>query len=56
MAAMTNEYLAGSITIKPQGEMTRARIIGRVIIAHGAAHNGMINTQRTVLGVGGLGI
>jgi hypothetical protein len=56
IAAMSDEYLAGTITIKPQGDMTRSRIIGQVIIAHGSAHNGMLNTQRTVMGVGGLGI
>ena len=56
IAAMSDEYLASTITIKPQGEMTRARIIGQVVIAHGSAHNGMINTQRTAMGVGGLGI
>lgn len=56
IAAMSDEYLAGTIMIKPQGDMTRSRIIGQVIVAHGSAHNGMINTQRTVLGVGGLGI
>ncbi len=56
IAAMSDEYLAGTIFIKPQGDMPRGRIIGRVIVMHGAGHNGMINTQRTVLGVGGIGI
>ena len=56
IAAMSEEYLAGTIFIKPQGEMRRGRIIGQVIVMHGSGHNGMINTQRTVLGVGGIGI
>ena len=56
IAAMSDEHLAGTIMIKPQGEMGRGRIIGQVIVAHGSAHNGMINTQRTVLGIGGIGI
>ena len=56
IAAMSPEYLAGLVTIKPNGELSRARIIGQVIVAHGSAHNGMLNTQRSVQGVGGLGI
>ena len=56
IAAMSDEYLASTIFIRPQGEMRRGRIIGQVIVAHGSGHNGMINTQRTVLGIGGIGI
>lgn len=56
IAGMSDAYLAGTIAIKPQGEMSRSQIIGQVIVAHGSAHNGMINTQRTLQGVGGLGI
>ena len=33
IAAMSDEYLAGTIFIKPQGEMRRGRIIGQVIVA-----------------------
>lgn len=53
--AMSDDYLAGKITIRPNGEMTRADIIGQVIIAHGNNHLGMISTARTLLGKPGLG-
>jgi uncharacterized damage-inducible protein DinB len=53
--AMTDEYLATKITIRPNGEMPRADIIGQVIINHGNNHLGMISTARSLLGKPGLG-
>ena len=53
--AMTDEYLATTTTIRPHGELSKAQIIGQVIINHGNNHLGMISTERTLLGKAGLG-
>ncbi|MDA0365328.1 MAG: DinB family protein [Chloroflexi bacterium] len=53
--AMTDEYLASTTTIRPHGELSKAQIIGQVIINHGNNHLGMISTERTLLGKSGLG-
>ncbi len=53
--AMSDEYLATKMTIRPNGEMARGDIIGQVIIAHGNNHLGMISTARSLLGKPGLG-
>lgn len=53
--AMTDEYLATTTTIKPQGEMARADIIAQVIIIHGNNHLGQVNLSRTLQGKTGLG-
>lgn len=53
--AMTDEYLVSTTTIRPHGELSKAQIIGQVIINHGNNHLGMISTERTLLGKSGLG-
>jgi uncharacterized damage-inducible protein DinB len=53
--AMAAEYLEGTMTIRPQGEMTRKDVIGQVIIVHGNNHLGQINLARTLQGKSGLG-
>ena len=53
--AMSDEYLASMTTIRPQGELSKARIIGQVIVNHGNNHLGMISIARTLLGKPGLG-
>lgn len=53
--AMTDDYLASMTTIRPHGELTKAQVIGQVIINHGNNHLGMISTARTLLGKPGLG-
>jgi len=53
--AMSDEYLATTTTIKPQGEMTRADIIAQVIVIHGNNHLGQVNLSRTLQGKSGLG-
>jgi uncharacterized damage-inducible protein DinB len=54
--AMSDEYLATSTMIRPQGELPRYQIIGQVIINHGNNHIGQLNLERTLLGKPGLGI
>lgn len=53
--AMTDEYLASTTTIRPHGELSKAQIIGQVIVNHGNNHLGMISIARTLLGKPGLG-
>lgn len=55
IAAMSDAYLATTTTIRPQGELPRAEIIGQVIVAHGHDHIGQINLARTLQGKPGLG-
>lgn len=55
IAAMSDGYLATTTTIRPQGELPRAEIIGQVIVAHGHDHIGQINLARTLQGKAGLG-
>jgi uncharacterized damage-inducible protein DinB len=54
--AMDAGYLAGTMTIRPQGEMARRDIIGQVIVVHGNNHLGQIDLARTLQGKQGLGI
>lgn len=53
--AMSDEYLATTTTIRPQGEMARADILAQVIIIHGNNHLGQVNLARTLQGKPGLG-
>ena len=53
---MSDEYLATKTTIRPNGELARADIIGQVIINHGNNHLGQINLALTLAGKPGLGI
>ena len=55
ISAMSDEYLASTTTIRPQGELARAEIIGQVIVSHGSNHVGQINLSRTLQGLAGLG-
>ena len=54
--ATSDEYLLTPTVIRPQGEMTRHRIIGQVVINHGNSHIGQINLALTLMGKPGLGI
>ena len=54
--AMSDDYLAVTTTIRPQGELHRYQIIGQVIINHCNNHIGQLNLARTMLGREGLGI
>ncbi|MBM3140417.1 MAG: DinB family protein [Chloroflexi bacterium] len=53
--AMDDAYLDTTTTIRPQREMSRADIIGQVIINHGNNHLGQISLARTLVGKPGLG-
>jgi len=53
--AMSDEYLAAPILVRPLGEMPRADAIGNIIIIHGNNHIGQLNLARTLQGKPGLG-
>ena len=55
IAAMTDEYLAGLVLLKPWGERTRLEHLGQVVIAHGNQHLGKVSLARALLGHGDLG-
>jgi len=54
--AMSDDYLASTMVIRPQGEMKKLDIIANVVIVHNHAHLGQINIAVTALGKKGLGI
>ncbi len=55
VAAMTDEYLAEAVLLKPWGECSRSEHIGQVLIAHGNSHLGKASLARTLLGHEDLG-
>jgi uncharacterized damage-inducible protein DinB len=54
--AMSEDYLDGTMVIRPQGEMKRKDILGQVVVVHGNNHLGQIDLARTMQGKPGLGI
>ncbi len=55
VAAMTDEYLAEVVLLKPWGDQPRMQHIGQVLIAHGNSHLGKASLARTLLGHDDLG-
>ena len=53
---MSEEVLASTMVIKPQGEMAKADILMQVLIVHCHGHLGHINISLTAQGIEGLGI
>ena len=55
VAAMTDEYLAAAVLLRPWGELPRMEHIGQVLIAHTNSHLGKASLARTLLGHEDLG-
>lgn len=53
--AMSEETLAETMTIRPQGEMSKLGIISQVIVNHGNNHLGAANVGITAVGKPGMG-
>jgi hypothetical protein len=53
--AMSPEYLATVMTIRPWGEVPRIEAIGHGLIGHGNGHLGRVSLSRTLYGLPGLG-
>ena len=55
VAAMTDEYLAATVLLRPWGDLSRMEHIGQVLIAHTNSHLGKVSLARTLLGHEDLG-
>ncbi len=55
LEAMSDDYLAEVVTLKPWGERPRLAHIGQVLIAHSNQHLGMVSMARALLGHNDLG-
>mgnify|MGYP006275242387 CR=1 FL=1 len=55
LRAMSAEYLAEPVLLKPWGELPRLDHIGQTIVAHGNSHLGKASLARTLLGHDDLG-
>ena len=55
VAEMSDDYLASTMVIRPQGDMAKLDILAQVVVIHGQNHVGQINLGRTMQGKEGLG-
>ena len=54
VAAMSMEYLAGTLFIRPWGDLPRMEAIGHGLIGHGNGHIGRVSLARNLFGLKGL--